>query len=175
MSFFMVEALQLFMLLHSKPLQLNVCFSLTPACKIHTYFFWVTSPRKAKEGNEGGNSWNFHWRYNCRNSQQWFHHSSTPSKVVLLQPPPLSLAFTLRSSAQHRHTSICVANSFGCSTAESFLTLSFVRTVRFSAGLTYLTRLTVWSDKQECQYKRESSDRLKGTEQEQDCNSNQQL
>lgn len=136
MSFFMVEALQLFMLLHSKPLQLNVCFSLTPACKTHIYFFWVTSLRKAREGNEGGNSLNLHWRCNCRKSQQWFHHSSTPSKLALLQSSPLRLAFALSPSAQHQHTSICVANSFGCSTAESFLTFSFVRTVRFSAGLT---------------------------------------
>lgn len=128
------------------------------------------SQGKPREGNKGGDSLNLHWRFNCRN-----RHSSgfTTAQPYLnwhccclhccTSRPHIHTAF-LHSALAHIH--LCGKWVWGAQLLRSFLLFSFVRTVTFSAGLTYLTRLMVRSDKQKCQYKTESRNSLKGTEQE---------
>ena len=129
------------------------------------------------EGNKGVDSLNLHWRFNCRNRPSSGFTTVQPYLnrhcCSLQRCTSLSLLFTLPPSAQHGHTSICVANWFGVlSCWDPFFFFSFVRTVTFSAVLTRLTRLTVPSETQKCQYKTESSNRLKRTEQDYNRNSN---
>lgn len=135
--------------LTDKLLQLNACLLLTPASlqKTHPCLFWFISQKNAREGNEGGDSLNLHWRLNCKNSEK----ASQQLNPIWINITALRTSTSqpyAHTSSQHWQTPTCVAKWFRVLNSWDLSLCSFVRGVSSSDGLLHLTTLVVQSDKQ---------------------------
>lgn len=161
--------------LTDKLLQLNACLLLTPASlqKSHPCLFWFISQKNAREGNEGGDSLNLHWRLNCKNSEKASQQ---------LNPIWISITALRTSSQPYAHTSLsALADTHLC--GKMVQGTQFVRSLIMflCQGCFFFWWLTTFNHacctvrQTKRQLKTESSNREKGTEQEYNCKSSKLL